>query len=84
MIESLSSLPIAVRCLGKKKLQSLQERLKQTEIAMEKILLQLGAITNEQRESSSNEPSQPEATKEGKNEKYLKELEKVFVDDQLL
>uniref|UniRef100_A0A0N5AVY4 RIC3 domain-containing protein n=1 Tax=Syphacia muris TaxID=451379 RepID=A0A0N5AVY4_9BILA len=63
---------------GKKKLQSLQERLKQTEIAMEKILLQLGAITNEQRESSSNEPSQPEATKEGKNEKYLKELEKVF------
>lgn len=41
--------------LGKKKLQSLQERLKQTEMAMEKILKQLGTITNEQQHQEQHE-----------------------------
>lgn len=80
------------KCSGKKKLQSLQERLNQTEMAMEKILQQLGAITSEQHQQQLEYQNQQsptdaqdvsgdgkQAKKAIRNEKYLKDLEKVIV-----
>ncbi|VDN38675.1 unnamed protein product [Gongylonema pulchrum] len=74
--------------IGHRKLKGLQERLRQTELAMEKILEQLNTISAENatanvaKEDLTNEADQTEASKQqsslqdGKTEQYLRDLEK--------
>ncbi|VDN57138.1 unnamed protein product, partial [Dracunculus medinensis] len=75
---------------GRKKLKHLQERLKQTEIAMEKILLQLNTLSSESKnidekeiiqkidENSDNDSEKKRITKEVITETNLKDLEKAL------
>lgn len=72
---------------GKRKLKGLQERLKQTEMAMEKILEQLNTISAEAnstvKQNLTKEIETQESLKQyveqqdGKTEQYLRDLEEV-------
>lgn len=72
---------------GKRKLKGLQERLRQTEMAMEKILEQLNTIsaeaTSATKQNLTKEVENKESLKQcldqqnGKTEQYLRDLEEV-------
>ncbi|CAG9532606.1 unnamed protein product [Cercopithifilaria johnstoni] len=76
--------------IGKRKLKGLQERLRQTEMAMEKILEQLNTISAEATsatrqnltEETGNEKSLKQCLdkQDGKTEQYLRDLEDALLD----
>ncbi|EFO25418.2 hypothetical protein LOAG_03063 [Loa loa] len=76
--------------IGKRKLKGLQERLRQTEMAMEKILEQLNTISAEAtggtKQNLSKETKNKESLKQcpdqqdGKTEQYLRDLEEALRD----
>lgn len=69
--------------IGPRKLKGLQERLRQTEMAMEKILEQLNTISVEninvakQNPSNSEEGKSSHSHQDVETEQYLRDLEKV-------